>query len=117
MSILNELLEKLTKCELDEQLRIVCDTITREEILDIDGYEGPSGANVFLSLPVDFKSKVENYICLERESQGVFIISHWRCQKTSNAIPKRFDTWECKSSKTEKILAEVAQKISFLKGE
>jgi len=123
MSILDEILSQVKKLDSDEQLRIICDEITKEEIDIIDEYEGPSGANVFLSLPIIMpekfdSSKYESYICLEREAAGAFIISHWNCIKNSTTqTPKRVKAWDVKHDKPKKILKEFAERLSFLKGE
>ena len=116
--LLIELLSKVEKLESDDQLRVICDNITKEEILTPDEYEGPRGANVFLSLPLNIaKVKTEDYICLERESKGVFIISHWSRLIISASSPKRIKVWECKQTEPTKILKEFAEKLTYLKGE
>ena len=119
MTIIDELLEKWKKSELDEKLRILCDQIMKEEISDLTVYEGPSGANIFLSLSVDTKNKkYENYICIEREAQKKYIISHWCCLTNSDlSIPKRVVTWEVKHDDPKKILKEFIDRMQFLKGE
>ncbi len=48
MSIIDELLETWKKSDTDEQLRIICDQISKEEISDKNDYEGQVGANIFL---------------------------------------------------------------------
>lgn len=123
MSIIDELLEGWKKSTDDEKLRIICDQITKEEISDPDSYEGPVGANIFLSLPVYSKDEVnpykyESYICLEREAQNKYIISHWSCLKgNSAAIPKRQKAWDVKQEVPKKILREFIERLQFLKGE
>lgn len=117
-NILDDLISQTSKSEKDDQLRIICDAITKEEISNIEDFEGPSGPNIFLSLPVEIpKSKTEDYICLERESKGVFVISHWSCLKTSEAPPKRVKVWTCKYDDIKRILKEFTERIVFLKGE
>jgi len=120
MTILEELLDSLKKSDVDEQLRIICDVITKEEILEPDKYEGPVGANIFLSLNVlcEKSKKYENYICLEREAQKQYIISHWTCLKNSSTqTPKRVKAWEVKQHLPKKIMEEFSEKMVFLKGE
>lgn len=117
-NILDELISETSKHDKDEQMRIICDAITKEEIQNPQDYEGPSGPNIFLSLPVEIKgSKSENYICLERESKGVFVISHWSCLKSSEAPPKKVKVWPSKYDNIKKILKEFTERIVFLKGE
>lgn len=117
-NLLDELIAKTAKSEKDDQLRIICDEITKEEIQNPQDYEGPSGPNIFLSLPVSIpKAKTEDYICLERESKGVFVISHWSCLKTSEAPPKKVKVWACKYDEIKRILKEFTERIVFLKGE
>lgn len=117
-NILDELIAQTSKSEKDEQLRIICDAIAKEEIENPQDYEGPDGPNIFLSLPVDVpNAKTENYICLERESQGVFVISHWSCLKSSAAPPKKVKAWPSKHDDIKKILKELTERIVFLKGE
>jgi len=120
MSIIEELLESWKKSDNDEQLRIICDQITKEEIKDIDGYEGPSGANILLSLNAALKTdhKYEHYICLEREAQNKYIISHWNCLSNSTtATPKRVKAWDVKNEKPKKVLVEFIERMQFIKGE
>lgn len=119
MSIIDELLEKWSKSDNDEKLRILCDQITKEEISEPDSYEGPSGSNIFLSLPVitEYK-KYENYICIEREAQNKYIISHWTCLANHSILtPKRVTTWEVKYDDPKRILKEFIERLQFLKGE
>lgn len=119
MSIIDELLDTWEKSSDDEQLRILCDQITKEEIKNPDEYEGPVGANVFLSLPVIEirESKHENYICLEREAQNKYIVSHWSCLSNTVTSPKRQKVWEIKQEVPKKILKEFVERMQFLKGE
>jgi hypothetical protein len=119
MSIIDELLETWTKSDDVEKLRILCDQITKEEVPKPDDYEGPNGANIFLSLPVYTKNKkYENYICIEREAQNKYIISHWNClANVEISAPKRVETWEVKFGMPKKILKEFIERMQFLKGE
>ena len=120
MSIIDELLETWKKSDNDEQLRILCDQISKEEIKDLDKYEGPTGANIFLSIPLhqDSKSKYEDYICLEREAQNKYIVSHWNCASYSTtAIPKRVKAWDIINDIPKKVLKEFVERMQFLKGE
>jgi len=120
MSIIEELLETWKKSETDEQLRILCDQITKEEIKDIDRYEGPINANIFLSLQFDIKKnkKHEHYICLEREAQNKYIVSYWSCLTgASLSTPKRIKAWDIKYDTPKKILKEFVDTMQFLKGE
>jgi len=119
MTILDELIEKISKSDIDEQLKIICDSITREEIEVIEDYEGPSGPNIFLSLPVNCDDKkFEHYISLQREAQNKYIICHWNCLiRLTNATPKIVKVWEVKQDEPKKILKEFAEKLQFIKGE
>ncbi len=119
MTILDELLATIQKSDVDEQLKIICDQISKEEIHDLVLYEGPTGANIFLSLPVHCADeKYENYICLEREAQSKYIISHWNCLRSNElAIPKRIKAWDVKQDAPKKILKDFAERMSYLKGE
>ena len=45
MTILDELLATIQKSDVDEQLKIICDQISKEEIHDLVLYEGPTGAD------------------------------------------------------------------------
>ena len=123
MSIIDELLDTWKKSDNDEQLRILCDQITKEEIKDIKEYEGPSGANIFLSLPLNDVDQVdqykyENYICLEREAQNKYIVSHWNCLINSiTATPKRQKAWDAINDDPKKVLKEFVERMQILKGE
>jgi hypothetical protein len=119
MTIIDELLETWKKSELDEKLRILCDHIEKEELGDTIDYEGPVGSNIFLSLPiVTNNKKYENYICIEREAQNKYIISHWNCLANINtSTPKRAKVWVVKHDNPKKILKEFVERMQFLKGE
>jgi len=120
MSIIDELLKTWKKSEIDEQLRILCDYISVEEISDPLKYEGPLGANIFLSLPliIEDDKKYDHYICLEREAQNKYIVTHWNClSKNDTSIPKRVKSWDIKNEDPKKILKEFVEKMQFLKGE
>jgi len=120
MSIIDELMETWKKSDNDEQLRILCDQIAKEEIKDKDAYEGPVGANIFLSLPVNVINdrKHENYICLEREAQNKYIVSHWNClANITTSTPKRVQAWDIKNDDPKKVLKEFVERMQFIKGE
>ncbi len=118
--ILDELLESIKTDDVAEQLRRICDQVTTEEIVNPDGYDGPSGANIFLSLPayVDAKARVKHYVCLEREAAGEYIIGHWIKGHKQGAPLKRIKVWPIlKEDTTVKILKRFAKQLKFVKGE
>jgi len=123
MSIIDELLETWKKSDNDEKLKVLCDQITKEEIEDIDKYEGPSGSNIFLSLSLNDVNQIdqykyENYICLEREAQNKYIISHWNCLiNSTTSTPRRQKAWNVKSDDPKKVLREFVERMQYLKGE
>jgi len=122
MTIIDELLDTWKKSDNDEQLRILCDRITKEEIKEISEYEGPSGANIFLSLSLldvnKTNNKYENYICLEREAQNKYIISYWNCLANSTiSTPKRQKAWDAINDDPKKVLKEFVERMQILKGE
>lgn len=120
MTIIDELLEQWKKSDKDEKLRILCDQIEKEELVDAIDYEGPIGPNIFLSLPIidTNNKKYEDYICIEREAQNKYIISHWVCLiNSSGSVPKRIITWDVKNDDPKKILKEFIERMQFLKGE
>jgi hypothetical protein len=124
MTIIDELLSTWKSSDTDEKLRILCDQITKEEIEKPDKYEGPVGANIFLSLPINIPEeiidniKLENYICIEREAQNKYIISNWNCVANSTtATPRRVQAWNVKHDEPKKILKEFIDRLQFLKGE
>jgi len=119
MSILKDLLKEVKSLKLDEQLRVICDEIFKEEVPDPDEYEGPQGANIFLSIPVVIpqNKKHAHFICLEREAAGAYIVSYWSNLITTEAPPKRHKAWDIKNDDPQKILKEFVERLQFLKGE
>ena len=87
--------------------------------LSLNAFDGKYS---FLSLPYDEETdgidKYENYICLEREAQNKYIVSHWNCLiNSTTSIPKRVKAWNIKNDIPKKILKEFVERMKFLKGE
>lgn len=119
-AILDELLEAIDSDDLSEQLRQVCDQIAKEEIVNLDAYDGPSGANVFLSLPAytEAKTRMKHYVCLEREAADEYIITHWIRGYKQGSPLKRLEVWVIiKEDTTSKILKRFVEQLKFVKGE
>lgn len=117
--ILDELLESITTDDVAEQLRQVCDRITEEEILNPGSYLGPTGANIFLSLPAQVEAPIRHFVCLEREAAGEYIVSHWTRKVKQGSPLNRLKVWPVRSKEdtTVKILKRFAEQLKFVKGE
>jgi len=121
--ILDELLSETVSSDSDEQLRIICDKITEEEMTEKERnvYSGPTGPNIFLSLAVLENDKQIHYICLEREAASIFIISHWikkiSASSSISTTAMRMKVWNIMEDKPEKLMKEYALKFKWAKGE
>ena len=121
MTILAELLEKTKDNPLDTQMKEICDKIQEEEELNFKDLKGekPIGPNIFLAILVPSLTKNEvNFVCLEREFPGVYIVSLWSKQlTTATSSNKRIKVWECKENNVKKILEFYSKTFKFIKGE
>jgi len=119
MGIIKELLNEIESNELDQQMKELCDKIVEEEKVS-EEYGIPTGINIFLSIPCPgtFKNEI-GCLCLEREMQGIFIVSFWTKLKSSNSNFKKVKTWDDSKifNESEKILKFYAQKLKYLKGD
>ena len=129
MTLLSKVISKLETKDIVEQLRILCERISKEEIEErkmeyIDF--GPKGPNIFLTLEVPGHTiKHVGYLTLERESEDVYLAVFWSLLK-KDIIPgdlentpsaRKIKVWEIKEHKTEKILTEYAKTFKFLSGD
>jgi len=116
MPILNELLQQLSKSELDEQVKRICDQIMIEETPKFTvPNDQPVGPNIFLAIQFNEEIGI-NFLCLERESKETYIISLWSKKKTNEQI-KRKKVWEVTENKAEKILKFYAETLKYVRGE
>ena len=116
MTILTDLLSELGSSDSDETLKKLCDKIYDEEVKYVNHPKLlPSGPNIFLALecPDDFQKY--NFICLEREEKGKFIVSHWAIMKNTEN-PKRIRVWDCAGLPDRKIIEEFLGRYNFLRG-
>jgi len=119
MPILKELLELVSKSELDEQVKQICDQIMVEEKSKFAHPDDePKGPNIFLSIEFPDKKYI-SYLCLERESKEKYIISVWSKLYTNKNIDsmKRKRVWEVVEVKAEKILKFYAETLKYVRGE
>jgi hypothetical protein len=117
MTILNELLQMVSKSELDEQVKQICDEIMKEERPKfLNPFDEPIGPNIFLSVQFPDKKYI-SFLCLERESKEKYIVSKW--SKPSNGtVLKRQKVWEVEDiGKAEKILKFYAETLKYVRGE
>ena len=110
MKILESLLKEVPKNDIDTELKQICDKIMDEESPKFK-LSPVTGPNIFLAIEVD--NKKIDFICLERESKGVFFISYWYRGKRRDVHSIEYKSRE--SSK--KILMYFAEKLSYLRGE
>ena len=118
MPILKELLDLVSKSELDSQVKQICDQIMIEEKPKFKYPElEPKGSNMFLSIEY-LENKNISYLCLEREAKEKYIVSVWTNKislKPKNL--KRATVWEVTDNKVEKIIKFYAEKFKFVRGE
>lgn len=126
MGVLDEILSELEGSPIDEQVKVLCDTISKEEENSIKHKEdAPVGPNIFLCLEVpDVQGKGTSFLTLEREHPGKFIIGLWSRRSkggepTGQIKPplKRIDTWVISEDVPRKILKTYAEKLQYLRGE
>lgn len=120
MTMLDELVEKVVKLPIDEQLRQVCDKIQIEEqekFKDVIKFM-PVGPNIFLSVSVpEMSGKEVSFLCLEREYPGQYISSLWTKNVGDvNKSIKRMKVWEIKDTAPKKILEAYAKLLKFKRG-
>jgi hypothetical protein len=124
MSTLTEILDKVKKLPLDEQMKQICDKIQEEEELNFKDLKShkPVGSNIFLAINVPPLSENEiNFLCLERDFPGVYIASLWSKVGSKDtkvySTNKRIKVWECKENTTQKILEFYSRTLKFIKGD
>lgn len=116
MTLLSELLEQVSKSDLDEQVKKICDQIMLEESRNFINLEDtPIGPNIFLAIEYFDKNKI-SFLCLERESKETYITTIWSKNKKTDVL-KRKKVWEVNESKAEKIIKFYATKLKFVRGE
>ena len=124
MTILTELLEKVKNNPLDAQMKEICDKIQEEEELNFKDFkkDKPVGPNIFLAILVPGLTKKEiNFVCLEREFPGVYLVSLWSQmiseEEGKTAAKRRIKVWECRETAAQKILEFYSKTFKFIKGE
>jgi hypothetical protein len=126
MTLLNELLERVKKNPLDEQVKILCDQIWLEETKKPakERLNDPSGPNIFLALSIPpNKSGWDRFLILQREMPGSFLIliRELKLERESpgtSKITRQIDRSirNCSGNTAEKILTEYAERYKFEKG-
>ena len=117
MSLLTDLLNELSSSDSDETLKKLCDKIYEQESKYVNHpLLLPRGPNIFLALecPDDFQKY--NFVCLEREERGKFIVSHWGILKRDTETSKRIKAWDCRGLQNQKIVEAFLEKYNFLRG-
>lgn len=118
MSLIDELMKKVEKYELDEQLKIICDELQPE--FDKNGHnpDSPRGPNIFLSVNVPgITNKDLCFICLEREERSKYIVSYWAKQRERLVPCKRTKAIPVNNNKASEILMFFINHVSFMNGE
>ena len=117
MTILDEILKNVEKSELDEQVKIVSDKIMEEELPKFSHPEDkPEGPNMFLAIEFDDRRNHSSFLCLERESKEIYILSIWTKRNIDDNI-KRKQVWNINEIQPGKIFKFYAEKLKFLRGE
>jgi len=127
MGILDTLLSEIKSSDLTQQVREICDQITKQE-KDKQEYPelAPSGPTVFLSLEAPGRNNKEiGFLTLEREDEEVYIIVYHSLEKNRideidierSAAPRRRKAWVINEVKAAKILTTYAKKLKMLRGD
>lgn len=123
MRILKQLLDELKTEDNTQQVRELCDKISKEEY-NPDGHIDhlPIGPNIFLSLEVPGRSTKEiAFLTLERESEDLYLAVLYTIPLLHTRMPestlKRQRVWEIKDHRPEKILTAYAKQYKYLRGE
>jgi len=124
MTVLSDLLEKVKNNPLDDQMKHICDQIQveEEEKFKVLAKEKPKGSNIFLAILIPEITKNEiDFLCLERDFPGSYIISLWSKQRLKDGTDlgtiKRVKVWECKEIYVQKILESYSKILKFMKGD
>lgn len=117
-TILDDLLENIKEDELDSQIKIICDQIQQEE--DEKGFNEssefrPDYPNIFLVLDAKKANNSYNYVTLEREIPGKYIIGLWNKSTVNEKSTKRVNAWDVKEVKPKKIIQEFAKVYKIYK--
>ena len=110
--LLDEIFEELKEREEIEQLRIVCDQIKNEEILD-KNYDGPSGPNIFLSLPAYEDKNYEYFLSLERTTADSFSNVLYKRKHKIGATLLRVQDIKNNETIPKKLIQEYGRNLKF----
>jgi len=119
--ILEELLKKVDKSEVDEQMKQICDEIMKEESPKMKYFSiRPDGPNIFLAIECSDTKNI-NFLCLEREFKEKYFVSLWSIKLKfiigTDIVLKRKQIWDISEVKCEKILKCFAEKLKFVRGD
>lgn len=118
--ILEELLKRVDKSEVDEQMKQICDEIMKEEAQKMKYFSiRPDGPNIFLAIECSDTKNI-SFLCLEREFKEKYFVSLWSAKLNSDItriMLKRRQSWDIPEVKCGKILKFFAEKLKFVKGE
>jgi len=126
--ILEKLLSEISSDDFDEKVRMLCDQISDEERAKNEKkYDGPDGANVFLSLKVDDKKLAyKRFLTLERERPKSYVVILYQEMPGTRGAKggtersfKRIKAFEVtvEAYKPTKIIKKYAETLKFLLGE
>lgn len=119
MGILDELMEDIKKSSIDEQVQRLCDEINAEEEIK-EPKQLLELPNLFLAMPIPgLLPKSTDYLCLEREFVGKFIVSIWDKNIIHETFRRRqvFEIPPMDSPNAKKILAYYAKHLKIRRGE
>jgi hypothetical protein len=131
MTILEELLSEIRTVNVVEKLKIICDTIQKEENEKFKYPKEltPKGPNNFLVVEVPGRNLKElAYLVLERDmpvanqSYNAVLYTYMLpkidlTKPDTFPAPKRQHTWVINESEPQKVLKQFARIIKFLQGE
>ena len=118
MPILSELLQMVSKSQLDEQVKQISDQIMAEERPKFKNPTNePVGSNIFLAIEYEDKGNI-SFLCLERESKENYIVTSWsKFRDSAISAMKRKRVWETNFDKAEKLLKFYAETLKYVRGE
>lgn len=112
-TLLDEIMENIKEEDIDIQMKELSNSIQNEEDNKGTG-EGfefrPDHSNIFLVFEIKSLINTQyNYLTLEREMPGKYIIGLWTKNKNSDKPSMRTRVWDINEVKPKKIITEFAK--------
>lgn len=116
-TILDKLLEDVEEDNTDLQVKELCDKIQEEEderqSSEISEFR-PDHQNIFLVLNIKpLINNQYNFLALEREMPGKYIIGLWAKNKDNDKPVMRINAWDIQEVKPKKIILEFVKVLKI----